>query len=193
MMLPEMRRNDRQMADADAWIFLAGALVGRLGTVSEGDWPYVAPKLFVIGVEKGGPVELGVPGLVFFHTTKAQGHTARNIEQNEKVSFEVDEFGEVFPVGERDDCETSLTYRSVILFGRCRKIEAAEIKENVFELLMQKYADPAWGRSPGWSMAGQTAVYSIAVERITGKERKQPKGHKLPMIARGEGAASQEA
>lgn len=156
----ELRRKDREMPTEEAWAMLSTAFSGRLGTADAEGWPYVVPQLFVVHDSK-----------LYFHTTAARGHTRSNVDANAQVCFEVDQPGVVFPYGERAQCETSVGFESVILFGTCRVVEEREAKIAFYERFMAKYADPEWTRPQVWPQLDATTVYEITVERLTGKRR----------------------
>ena len=160
---PQVRRVDKQMTEERARETLAGAFCGRLATVGPDGWPYVVPLLYV-----------WVDGTVYVHNTHAPGHLRRNVEHDPRVCFEVDEAGDVFAYG-RFECDTSIAYRSVIVFGTIRIVDAEEDKARFFVELMRKYADAAWERPPGFfPRLDEVTVYAIAVERLTGKETPLP-------------------
>jgi uncharacterized protein len=159
----EVRRKDRMMSDERVRETLAGGFSGRLATVSEDGFPYCVPLLYVV---------LG--GEVYVHNTSARGHLRTNVEHDNRVCFEIDEPGEVFPYG-RFECDSSVAYRSVILFGRIRIVEDREIKQRFCEALMEKYAKPDASRPKGFfPRLDQITVYAIAVERMSGKENMLP-------------------
>jgi nitroimidazol reductase NimA-like FMN-containing flavoprotein (pyridoxamine 5'-phosphate oxidase superfamily) len=154
-----IRRADKVMSTGEIEAFLAGAFCGRTATVGADGYPYVVPNLFV-----------WLRGCVYLHTAKLTGHFLTNVRHADKVSFEVDEAGEVFPYGEVE-CDTSVSYRSVVMFGRIRIVEDEAGKIEFFSTFMAKYAPPgSWGREQGsFPRIGGTIVYMIAPESITGK------------------------
>ncbi|HWI50519.1 MAG TPA: pyridoxamine 5'-phosphate oxidase family protein [Symbiobacteriaceae bacterium] len=156
----QLRRTDREMSAADTWHLLETGYVGRLGTAGPDGWPYVVPKMYV-----------AYDGCVYFHSTTARGHTRKDLEANPKVCFEVDQPGPVFPTGTHSQCETSVGFESVILFGTCTLVEEEAERITCLERLMTKYADPSWERPAVWNSLDATAVFKITVERITGKRR----------------------
>jgi hypothetical protein len=160
---PEVRRVDKLMTDARARETLAGGFCGRLGTVGPDGWPYVVPLLYV-----------WMDGQIYVHNSRAPGHLRRNVDENPRVCFEVDEPGPVFAYG-RFECDTSIAYKSVIAFGTVRIVELPADKARFFVELMRKYADRAWQRPPEFfPRLGEITVYAISVERITGKETALP-------------------
>ncbi|MEJ6023954.1 pyridoxamine 5'-phosphate oxidase family protein [Ramlibacter sp. PS4R-6] len=165
---PNLRRADRQMPDDEAWNALRSAYCGRVATASASGEPYVCPMLFVV---KGGEI--------WFHNTHAEGHLRRNVDQNARACFEVDDPGEVFAYG-RFACDTGLAYRSVVAYGAVRIVDEAEAKAGFFDALMARYypTDPDRPRGFYPRLDGVT-VYAIAVERITGKQTVLPAAEDL--------------
>jgi uncharacterized protein len=158
-----IRRADKAMPTAAAVAMLAGGLSGRLATVGPDGWPYIVPLLYVWRENE-----------IWVHNAGVRGHLRVNVEHDARVCFEVDEPGEVFAYG-RFECDTSVEYRSVVVFGRIRVVEDRAAKVRFFDALMAKYGDPAWQRPAGfYPRLDQITLYAIAVERMTGKETVLP-------------------
>lgn len=159
-----LRRTDKRMHDAEAQALLARAFCGRTATVGADGYPYVVPNLFV-----------WMQGRVFLHTAPYEGHFLRNVRHCDRVSFEVDEPGQIFPYG-HVECDTSVSYRSVIVFGRIRIVSDESEKTLFYEAFLRKYAPPdSWGREKGsFPRLKGTIVYFIEPEVLTGKEGKLP-------------------
>jgi hypothetical protein len=155
----QLRRADKVMTTEEVDTFLQGAFCGRTATIGEDGYPYVVPNLFVWH-----------HGVVYLHTARHAGHFAANVKHCKQVSFEVDEPGEVFPYG-KIECDTSVSYRSVVLFGLIRIIEREAEAAAFFMRFMTKYAPPgSWGREIGsFPRLRATIVYAITPELITGK------------------------
>jgi uncharacterized protein len=142
---------------------LARGFCGRLATVGPDGWPYLVPLLYVWR-----------DGELWLHNTSARGHLRHNVDSESRVCFEVDEPGEVFAYG-RFECDTSVSYASVIVFGRIRIVDDRYLKGRFFEDLMRKYSDASQDRPKGFfPRLDEVTVYAIAVERITGKETALP-------------------
>lgn len=158
-----VRRADRVMSDARAREVLGKGFCGRLATVGEDGYPYCVPLLYVtIGEE------------ILVHNTAARGHLRRNVETAEKICFEIDEPGEVFDYG-RFECDSSVAYRSVIVFGRIRIVDDRAVKQAFCDALMAKYGKADNGRPKGfYPRLDQITVYAITPERMTGKELALP-------------------
>jgi uncharacterized protein len=161
--LPEVRRADKLMLDEEARAFLEGGYCGRMATVGPDGWPYVVPLLYVV-----------MDGKIFTHNTRAVGHLRENVDHEERVCFEVDAPGQVFPYG-RFECDTSVAYESVVVFGRTSVVEDEETKARFCRELMRKYGDGQWGRPEAiFPRLPLITVYATTIERITGKRTPLP-------------------
>jgi uncharacterized protein len=156
----QLRRTDKIMTAAEVEEFLAHAFCGRTATVGDDGYPYVVPNLFT-----------WLEGTVYLHTAAHEGHFIANVRHCDRVSFEVDEPGQIFPYG-HVECDTSVSYRSVILYGRIKILHDPALKTRFYESFMAKYAPPgSWGRERGsFPRMGSTIVYAIAPEVVTGKQ-----------------------
>lgn len=163
MSAPPVRRKDKLMTDQRTLEFLVGGFCGRIASVGVDGWPYCVPLLYVWS-----------DGEVLVHNPSARGHLRANVEHNQRVCFEVDEAGEVFDYG-RFECDTSIAYRSVIVFGTIRIVEGELAKQRFFDALMAKYGKPNSGRPKQfYPRLDEVTLYAIAPERITGKETALP-------------------
>jgi len=160
---PEVRRADKLMSEARTHEMMAQAYAGRLATVDADGWPYIVPLLYV-----------WMNNEVWVHNTRVRGHLRNNVDNDARVCFEVDDPGEIFPHG-RFECDTSVAYRSVVVFGEIRIVEDREEKKAFFHAFMKKYGDPNWDRPKGFfPRLDQVTVYAITVERMAGKETPLP-------------------
>ena len=160
---PHMRRTDRQMDEAHVRALIERSFSGRLATIGADGYPYCVPLLYVT-----------MDGRLYVHGTSARGHLHAAVEHDPRVCFELDEPGEVFPYG-RFECDSTVAYRSVILFGRIRVVDESEIKRRFCEALMAKYGKEDWNRPKGFfPRIDLITVYEITIERITGKENPLP-------------------
>jgi uncharacterized protein len=161
--LPQLRRTDKQMTDSRAVEFLARGFCGRIASVGADGWPYCVPLLYV-----------WADGEVRVHNPAAHGHFRANVRHDKRVCFEVDEAGEVFDYG-RFECDTSVAYRSVIVFGTIRIVDDDSAKLQFFDALMAKYGKPDSGRPRHfYPRLDEITLYAITPERITGKETPLP-------------------
>lgn len=158
-----LRRQDKQMEQAEVERLLEKAAVAHFGTVSENGFPYVVPNLFVYD-----------GGKIYTHNSSAPGHFRRNIAHSANLCFEVTEMGQVFPYGEFE-CDTSTSYASAIGFGTIRVETDPAAKARFFDLFLAKYADPAWDRPKSfYPRLEQVTVYCIEIQEITGKKGALP-------------------
>lgn len=160
---PQVRRTDKLMSDDLVRETIARGYSGRLATVGADGWPYVVPLLYV-----------WMNGEIWVHNARVRGHLRTNVEHESRVCFEIDEPGEVFAYG-RFECDTSVAYRSVVAFGRIRVVEDRGQKQAFCDALIAKYGNPGWERPKGfYPRLNQITVYSIALERMTGKQTPLP-------------------
>jgi uncharacterized protein len=159
-----LRRSDKAMTTQAMHSFLAGAYCGRTATSGRDGFPYVVPNLFVWMEER-----------VYLHTAKQSGHFLANVGFCDRVCFEVDAPGETFPYGPIE-CDTSIAFRSVVVFGRISIVDDRDAKLRFYEAFMRKYAPPdSWGRPRGtFPRVDATIVYAIEPESMTGKETPLP-------------------
>ena len=160
---PQLRRTDKQMTEAHALEILARGFCGRIASVGADGWPYCVPLLYV-----------WANGEVHIHNAAAHGHLRANVEHDRRVCFEVDEAGEVFDYG-RFECDSSVAYRSVIVFGTIRIVEDDAAKQKFFDALLAKYGKPNSVRPKHfYPRLDDVTVYAVAPERVTGKETPLP-------------------
>ena len=155
---PQVRRQDKMMTDERTREALAQGFCGRLATVSKDGSPYCVPLLYV-----------WLDGEIYLHNTSALGHLRTNVEHEARVCFEIDEPGQVFDYG-RFECDSSVSYCSVIAHGRARIVTDAAAKQRFCEALMAKYRKDKAERPKGFfPRLGEITVYAIAIDRMTGK------------------------
>lgn len=158
-----MRRADKEMSVARAHELLASAYCGRLATVGIDGSPYICPLLFV-----------WTDGRVWMHNASDIGHLQRNVRHESRVCFEIDIPGQTYAYG-RYQCDTALEYQSVVVFGRLAIVEERGQKARFFDLLMDKYYARDADRPKGfYPRLDDVTVYSLLVDRITGKETTLP-------------------
>jgi nitroimidazol reductase NimA-like FMN-containing flavoprotein (pyridoxamine 5'-phosphate oxidase superfamily) len=160
---PKVRRTDKLMSDARMEELLSTSYCGRLGTVGADGAPYVCPLLYV-----------WMHGEVWLHNTSAPGHLQQNVRHESRVCFEIDNPGKVFPYG-RFQCDTSIEYRSVVVFGRISIVAERARKAAFFDAFMDKYYGTDDTRPRGfYPRLDEVTVYVLEVERMTGKETALP-------------------
>lgn len=160
----QLRRADKIMTAEQVRSFIAQAYCGRIGTLSQDGFPYVVPNLFVWMDER-----------IYLHTAKQSGHFLANVEFSARACFEVDEPGETFPYGPVE-CDTSIAYRSAVVFGNIAVVSDRDTKLRFFAAFMSKYAPPeSWGRLKGsFPRVDATIVYALVPQVMTGKQTPLP-------------------
>lgn len=158
-----IRRADLAMDEEQAHQALLGGYSGCLATVGADGWPYAVPLLYVWKA-----------GVIYVHNSRAAGHLRTNVDGNDRVCFLVDEPGTVYAYG-RFECDSALSYRSVMAFGTIRVVESEDEKAGFCDALMEKYASGVSDRLKGfYPRLDHITVYAIHVERLTGKEIQLP-------------------
>lgn len=156
---PAVRRTDKVMSADRIEQLLSTGYSGHLGTVGPDGSPYVCPLLFIWAQNK-----------VWLHNTSANGHLQTNVRHEPRVCFEVSSPGEVFAYG-RFQCDTSVEYQSVVVFGHIAIVEDRGHKEAFFDALMRKYSKESGDRPQGfYPRLDDVTVYVLDPDRITGKE-----------------------
>jgi nitroimidazol reductase NimA-like FMN-containing flavoprotein (pyridoxamine 5'-phosphate oxidase superfamily) len=159
MSSPQLRRQDRALADAEARRLIERAYCGRLATISADGSPYIVPLLHVLAGDE-----------ICVHNTAARGHLRSNVERDARACFEVDEPLKVFDYG-RFECDTGLAYSSAIAYGRVRVVGDKAGKSRFFDALLAKYGTGTPGRPQGfYPRLDEVTVYAMTIERITGKQ-----------------------
>jgi uncharacterized protein len=160
---PEVRRADKLMTAERIDELLSSSYCGRLGTVSPDGTPYICPLLFV-----------WMKARVWLHNTAAFGHLQGNVRHEPRACFEIDAPGKVFAYG-RFECDTSIEYQSVVVFGRLSIIDDRAEKTAFFDALMRKYSNDDGSRPKGfYPRLDDVTVYALSVDRMTGKETLLP-------------------
>jgi nitroimidazol reductase NimA-like FMN-containing flavoprotein (pyridoxamine 5'-phosphate oxidase superfamily) len=164
----DLRRADKVMSTEEVKEFLASAHCGRTATVGADGYPYVVPNLFVWMEEQ-----------IYLHTARVRGHFLANVEFCDRVCFEADQPGETFPYGPVE-CDTSIAFRSIVVFGRISIVAEPQIKQRFFAAFMSKYAPKeSWGRPKNtFPRIDSTILYTIVPEIMTGKQTPLPAAEK---------------
>ena len=159
MSSPQLRRADRQMSGQDADEMLERGFSGRLATLGEDGYPYCIPLLYV-----------RIDGEIWVHTSSGRGHFRTCVEHAPRICFEIDAPGQVFDYG-RFECDSTVSYASVMAFGRVSVVDDAAIKRRFFSALMAKYRTAGAPRPKDfYPRINQIALYRLAIDRITGKQ-----------------------
>ncbi len=161
---PQVRRTDRVMPQETMLAALKAGYCGRLATVGADGAPYCVPLLYVM-----------MDGEVYVHNTAHRGHLRTNVDHEKRVCFEIDQAGQVFDYG-RFECDSSVEYKSVIVFGDIRVVDDEGAKRRFCDELMAKYRKRgAPERLKGfYPRLNDITVYAIKISRMTGKELALP-------------------
>lgn len=132
---------------------------GRLATIGADGAPYCTAMLYV-----------WMEGAVHMHGSKARGHLRANVEHEPRACFAIDEPGKVFDYG-RFECDSTLSYASVVAVGRVLVVENLSAKRRFFDALMAKYRIAGAPRPKSfYPRIDQITLYRLDPERLTGKE-----------------------
>lgn len=163
MSSPPVRSAGKLMPQAKLDALLSTGYCGHLATISPDGSPYVCPLLYV-----------WFDGQVWLLNTSAHGHLQNNVRHDPRVCFEGSVPGQVFAYG-RYECDTSIEYQSIVLFGRAAIIGDRTRKSLFFDALMAKYDGNDSTRPKSfYPRLDAVTVYALTVERITGKEQRLP-------------------
>ncbi len=152
-MFREMRRKKQELMREECVEILNKGTSGVLAVSGDDGYPYAVPLSYVYNDSK-----------IYFHGAK-EGHKLDAIEGNDKASFCVIDQDQV--VAE----EYTSYFRSVIIFGKARKIEDEEEKRKTLEILAVKYSPDQEGLSK--EIEGQlkrVTMVELSIEHMTGKE-----------------------
>jgi nitroimidazol reductase NimA-like FMN-containing flavoprotein (pyridoxamine 5'-phosphate oxidase superfamily) len=116
------------------------------------------------------PSELG---RLYLHTGK--GRKTAALEHSGRVCVAITT-GEAFERG-TSPCKDGFAFRSVLVEGRATLVEDEAEQERALRAIVAKY-DPAAASLPfGAKNLAATLVYTVAVERVTYKERPRRRPH----------------
>jgi nitroimidazol reductase NimA-like FMN-containing flavoprotein (pyridoxamine 5'-phosphate oxidase superfamily) len=154
--LPEYTRDYEWMRQ-----FLRVSQIGRVATTWD-DQPFVTPTTFWYDEDNQR---------VIFHSNLA-GRICANLERNPKICLEASEMGRLLPSNVA--LEFSVQYRSVMVFGTVRILEADEEKSAALYGLIQKYFPEMEAgreyRPITDKELKRTSVYELKIESMSGKE-----------------------
>jgi len=103
---------------------------------------------------------------LYFHSAR-EGTKVDILRENPEVCFEFDiDLGLVRK--EREGCNWSNRYQSVIGFGRVVFIDEVEQKRDALDILMANYSDQKFDYP--FSSIENTLIFKVEIESITGKQ-----------------------
>jgi len=142
--------------------FLHNEHVGRISTIDEAGFPQIIPMNFVF-----------LDDAIYMHS-HPRGEKIQNLQQNEKVGFEVDRELEFLPSYFEDPKNASLAdtlYISVVIKGIASLVTDREEKTLALNGLMEKY-QPEGGYDPITSsmrVLDGVAIIKVTPKLLTGK------------------------
>jgi nitroimidazol reductase NimA-like FMN-containing flavoprotein (pyridoxamine 5'-phosphate oxidase superfamily) len=154
-MFREMRRADRKTTDAEAARIFEEGQYGILSTIGKNDYAYGVPISYTYS-----------NGSIYFHCA-VEGQKLDNIKNNNKVSFCV--VGITTPLPQ----SFSVNYESAIAFGKAVEVFENE-KQAALEAIVAKYsaAFTKEGLEYIKKSFGETRIFKIEIEHMTGKARR---------------------
>ena len=157
-MFREMARKKQRMPEAECLELLDKEPRGVLSVLGEEGYPYGMPMNFWYCQENGN---------LYFHTGKT-GHRTDALANCDKVSFCV------MDQGYRNAGEWALNFRSVILFGRLRKVEDhGQALEYTKKLSLKYFPDEAYIDGEIAKFGNGVDCWELVPEHISGKYVKE--------------------
>jgi len=129
------------------------ATVCRLAMVN-GDKPYIVPLCF------------GYRDNVLYFHSALKGLKLDCLRDNANVCFEFDILAE--PHESEEPCSWSMSYQSVIGFGKADIVEDPEEKHKALDVIMAQYSDRQYQFPDNKVKA--TAVIKVKIDSMTGKQ-----------------------
>ena len=155
----EMRRKDRLLSEQDALAILDKGQFGTLATVTAENEPYAVPLSYVLW-----------NGAVYIHCATT-GEKVDNIAHNPSVCFSV-----VLEQEPTSATGYSVYYKSCTVFGKARLVtDEKEFRDSLWALTEKYFTgymdifDQELDKQ-----IKRTAVYAIAIDRMTGKSKPKP-------------------
>jgi hypothetical protein len=152
-----MRRKDKEIQDQEIITQIINkCLVCRLG-LAKGDGPYIVP------------VSFGYDGqAIYFHTAK-EGKKIDYIAANNRVCFEFEHGVRPVP-DESNPCKWTISFQSVIGYGRIDELLNNAEKAAGLEQVMAQYSDQEWAIED--QALDTVRVWKITIETMSGKQSK---------------------
>ncbi len=149
-----MRRQEREITDKkEIEAIIQQALVCRLAMV-DGDTPYVVPLCF------------GYADRTLYFHSASEGKKLEILKKNNRVCFEFD-IDQSLKMSEKP-CAWSMTYKSVLGFGRAYFLTDFEAKGKALEIIMRNYTADSFEYPK--SAVDEISVIKVEIEHMTGKQ-----------------------
>lgn len=157
-MFRAMRRKDLEVTDrAEIDKILQDAQVLHLALNDDG-YPYVVPLTY--GYENGK---------LYMHSATT-GKKIDLIRRNPKISFQV-QADVVFHDDPKKSSGLTLTYRSVIGFGKVRILDDNDEKRSAIKILAAHYNEKGTKVERSDAALKNVAMLEITIDHVTGKQR----------------------
>jgi nitroimidazol reductase NimA-like FMN-containing flavoprotein (pyridoxamine 5'-phosphate oxidase superfamily) len=154
-----MRRKDREVISKEGLLSIVSHCKVCRIALMDGDLPLIYPLNFGYEWEGKFPV-------FYFHSAK-EGKKAALLKEGATVSFEMDCGHELMPGP--SPCEYGFRFRSVMGKGRIHFPKTGEEKCRALSLLMRHQTGKEFAFTD--EMACSVLIFSLSVEKMTGKER----------------------
>ncbi len=147
-----MRRINQQLSDDECIQILNNSSRGFLSVIGDEEYPYVFPLNYVYSDNK-----------IIFHSA-LEGHKIDSIKRKDKVSFCVLNNGKKAKDGWWN------IFKSVIIFGKIKKIEDEDEKIQKLRLLGNKYfPSEEYTEEEIRNSSERALVLELNIEHMTGK------------------------
>lgn len=154
---PALRRQDRQLTQAEAYALLERCEYGVLSTVGEDGQPYGVPMSYALEGD-----------ILYLHCARNAGHKCANLAACPRASFTVVGDTRVLPD------KFSTEYESAVAFGT---VTPAENRKKGLLALVDKYSPDFRSQGEQYAetslAAGEVEVYAFHIQHLTGKARRR--------------------
>ena len=156
-----MRRKDRQITDFDQIIGVMRRCEVCHVAFRGKEYPYVVPMNF------GMEVDCGKVFLYFHGAMEGKKHCI--LRNDPKVAFVMERSHGVSSEQQKDPCQSTYYYESVMGTGVMESLEGME-KINALKLLSQRYRSEPDDFTFSAEQLQHTSVYKLSVQQLTGKQ-----------------------
>ena len=153
-----MRRKDKEIVDAKVMVsIIEKAIICRVGMCWQ-DEPYVIPMNFGY-----------LDNYIYLHSAR-EGRKLDILRNNDKVCVEFDLDVEL--IQSQEVCNTSMKYKSVLVFGKAVFLKDIAEKKRALDIIMHHYYchnSPSPHHYPEDALE-KLIIIKVKVEKMTGKE-----------------------
>ena len=154
-MFRPMRRFKQQFSENECKEILNKSKSGVLAVIGDDGYPYAVPLSYVYLNNK-----------IYFHSAK-EGHKIDALAKNNKVSFCVVTKDDVVPE------ELTTYFKSVIIFGKAKKLEGDELRNAAIQLGLKYYNNENAVKKEVDAALNRMLSFEISIEHISGKQAKE--------------------